>query len=260
MFLERFTNLFNLSGQVAIVTGAAQGNGMAISNALYDAGATVIAGDLSFSENCKLHDGIKKVIIDVTDEKNVEDKFLEIYKDFKKIDILVNNAGIIYKELIDNIDISKFKKVMDVNLIGTVICTKHAVEYIKKNNYGRIVNISSSQAYLRTKTYSAYSASKTAVSHLTRIWGNELAEFGIIVNAICPSFVMTPMMENSILQRSKQLNIDINSAIDLFVDDIPLKRILSTDEVSNWVIALCSKLSNSTTGNNFSITAGQVQL
>lgn len=260
MFLERFTNLFNLSGQVAIVTGAAQGNGMAISNALYDAGATVIASDLSFSENCKLHDGIKKVIIDVTDEKNVEDKFLEIYKDFKKIDILVNNAGIIYKELIDNIDISKFKKVMDVNLIGTVICTKHAVEYMKKNNYGRIVNISSSQAYLRTKTYSAYSASKTAVSHLTRIWGNELAEFGIIVNAICPSFVMTPMMENSILQRSKQLNIDINSAIDLFVDDIPLKRILSTDEVSNWVIALCSKLSNSTTGNNFSITAGQVQL
>lgn len=260
MFLERFTNLFNLSGQVAIVTGAAQGNGMAISNALYDAGATVIASDLSFSENCKLYDGIKKVIIDVTDEKNVEDKFLEIYKDFKKIDILVNNAGIIYKELIDNIDISKFKKVMDVNLIGTVICTKHAVEYMKKNNYGRIVNISSSQAYLRTKTYSAYSASKTAVSHLTRIWGNELAEFGIIVNAICPSFVMTPMMENSILQRSKQLNIDINSAIDLFVDDIPLKRILSTDEVSNWVIALCSKLSDSTTGNNFSITAGQVQL
>ena len=260
MFLERFTNIFNLSEQVAIVTGAAQGNGMAIANALHDAGALVAATDLFFSDDCKLHGDIEKIIMDVTNENNVEEIFYALYKKLGRIDILINNAGVIYKEFIDNINVSEFKKVIDVNLIGTVICTKHAVKYMKKNNYGKIVNISSSQAFLRTKTYSAYSASKTAVTHLTRIWGNELAKFGIIVNALCPSFVMTPMMENSILQKSKQLNIDRNSAINSFVEDIPLKRILSTDEISNWVVALCSKLSDSTTGNNFSITGGQVQL
>ena len=96
----------------------------------------------------------------------------------------------------------RFKKVIDINLNGVTICTKHAVPYMKKAGWGRIVNVSSSQAFLTSETYSAYSASKAAVSHLTRIWGNELADYNILVNAICPCYVMTPMMVGSIARKA----------------------------------------------------------
>lgn len=94
----------------------------------------------------------------------------------------------------------------NVNINGTVvICQKHAVPYMKKNKCVRIVKISSSQKYLKNR---AYSASKTAVSHLSRIRGNKLAPFGIIVNAICPSFVMTTMMKQYISKKAKELSSD----------------------------------------------------
>jgi NAD(P)-dependent dehydrogenase (short-subunit alcohol dehydrogenase family) len=264
--LMRFGNLFDLSGRVAVVTGAAQGNGMGIANALCDAGAAVIATDILFSKEINadskrnLYERIEKMILDVTEEENAKDVFAKIFEKYRRLDILVNNAGIIYKDRVEALELDKFKKVIDVNLNGTVICTKTAVHYMKINGWGRIVNISSSQAFLRSETYSAYSASKAAVSHLTRIWGNELARYGILVNALCPSYVMTPMMENSIERRAKELGTDKKGAIDAYVSDIPIKRILEIEEVANWVAVLCSELAISTTGNNYSITGGQVQL
>lgn len=260
MNLDRFKYLFDLRHHVAIVTGAGQGNGMGIANALFDAGCNVIATDILFPDDCLLHSDIERHIMDVTNEDNVCSVFLNVLNKYKKIDILINNSGIIYKSAIDEIDMKKFQAVMDVNLNGTVICTKNVVPYMKKNNWGRIVNISSSQAFLSTEGYSAYSASKVSVTHLTRLWALELAEYGIIVNALCPSFVMTPMMKNSIALKAKKMNISELESAESFISDIPLKCMLSIEDMSNWVVVLCSKLSNITTGNNFSITGGQVRL
>jgi len=258
--LERFTKLFDLSGKVAIVTGAAQGNGLGIAKALSDAGAMVVAADLEFKELPPDGTKLDQVIMDVTDEEAVKSAAKKIFERYGSIDILVNNAGIIYKNEVDCLELEQFKKVMDVNLNGTVICTKTVVPYMKQGKWGRIVNISSSQAYLSSETYSAYSASKAAISHLTRIWGKELAPYGIIINALCPSYVMTPMMQNSLEKKRVELNTDRQGAIDWYVKNIPLKRILEIDEVGNWAVMLCSDFSLSTTGNNFSITGGQVLL
>jgi 3-hydroxybutyrate dehydrogenase len=260
MNLSRFAKLFDISGRVAIITGAAQGNGMGIANALHDAGAIAIATDLFFQEDCLLYPEVKRMVMDVSDESMVNRTVDKVIKQYGKVDILINNAGIIYKSPVELIDLASFKKVIDVNLIGTVICTKACVPSMQKNNWGRIVNISSSQAFLRSETYSAYSASKAAISHLTRIWGNELAKFNIIVNALCPSYVMTPMMVNSIKKKAKEMGSDEQGAIDIFVAPIPLKRILEIEEIANWALVLCSELAFSTTGNNFAITGGQVQL
>ena len=264
--LDYFGKLFDLSGRTAVVTGAAQGNGLAIANALELAGAHVIAADITFDNKQpsttrnRLNDSVHREVMDVTDEGAVEKAFVKIADRFGSLDILVNNAGIIYKNPVDELELEKFKHVMDTNVNGTVICTKHAVPYMKKNNWGRIVNMSSSQAFLNSETYSAYSASKASISHLTRVWGKELAPFGIIVNALCPSYVMTPMMEGSISRKAKELNSDEQAGYDWFASAVPLKRILSMEEVGHWAVALCSDLSRAATGTNFAITGGQVML
>lgn len=258
--LGRFAKLFDLSGRVAVVTGAAQGNGQAIANALACAGATVVATDLRFPKPEELAPEILQVTMNVTDEACVKRVFAEIVQEKGSLDILVNNAGIIYKDYVDELDMTRFNKTMDVNLNGVVICTKCAVPYMKENRWGRIVNISSSQAFLASETYSAYSASKAAVSHLTRVWGEELAKDNIYVNALCPSYVMTPMAEAGIPALAEREGISWQEAHDWFVEKVPLKRFLSMEEVGNWAVVLCSELICATTGCNFSITGGQVHL
>lgn len=263
--MERFGTLFDLDGHVAVVTGAAQGNGLAIANALYDAGAKVVAADIAFHESGAdskeiLNPGIETAVMDVTDEERVAKVFADIAEKYGKLDILCNNAGIIYKNPVDQLKLERFNKVLEINLSGTVICTKHAVPYMKKAGWGRVVNISSSQAFLASETYSAYSASKAAVSHLTRVWGNELAADNILVNALCPCYVMTPMMVNSIARKAQELGTGTDGGYKYFADLIPTGRLLETEEVGNWAVMLCGALGNATTGSNISITCGQVQL
>ena len=260
--LKRFENLFDLSGHIAVVTGAAQGNGLGIANALYEAGAVVVATDISFKDEQekKMMDGIVKMTMDVTKEEEVKRVFAEIVEKYGKLDILCNNAGIIYKNPVEKLEIERFETVMDINLIGTVICTKHAVPYMKEAGWGRIVNISSSQAFLASETYSAYSASKAAVSHLTRIWGNELVKDNILVNALCPCYVMTPMMVDSISRKAEELGTDTEGGYKYFADMLPTHRLLEIEEIGNWAVVLCGELGMATTGSNISITCGQVQL
>jgi len=259
--LSEFRNLFDLSERVALVTGGAQGNGLAIAERLSDAGAISIAADLQY-KNYKLtisrkkNHKILKINIDVSNEENVRRCVHEIISNFSKIDILVNNAGIIYKSYIDETDIRQWKKVLDINLTGATICTKIVSSIMKKNHWGRIINISSTQAFLHLPTYGAYSASKAALSHLTKIWATELAPFNIIVNALCPGYVLTPMMERSIQRRQQEKKMNREEAILSFVEYIPQKRILEPKEVGNWVLVLCSALSNSLTGTNISISGG----
>jgi len=87
---------------------------------------------------------------------------------------------------------------------------------MKKNKWGRIINISSTQAFLHTQKYSAYAASKAALSHLTKVWASELATFNINVNAVCPGYVMTPMMNNSILKKQKEEKLSREEVINWF--------------------------------------------
>ena len=198
--LDRFAELFDLSGYVAVVTGAAQGNGLGIANALHDAGAAVIAADLAFPTETegarhKLHPEIRRMVMDVTDEESVKTVFARIFEEYEKLDILCNNAGIIYKDLVQDLDIARFRRVSEVNIHGVVICTKHAVPYMKRAGWGRIVNVSSSQAFLTTETYSAYAASKAALIGLTRSLAAELAPSHIRVNCVAPGVIRTDMVE-----------------------------------------------------------------
>lgn len=261
MNLQRFGNLFNLDGRIAIVTGASRGIGMAISNALHDAGAVVIATDIVMPDDSALYPEIAdRRLLDVTDEEAVKNTFQQIMNQYGRLDILVNNAGVIYKDRIEDLNIDQYKKVIDVNLNGTVICTKYIVPYMQHQHYGRILNIASSQAFLAMETYTAYSASKAAIAHLTRLWGTELAKDNVLVNALCPCYANTSMMIAAQKRMAKILNTDEAGGRRYYEDLLPLKRILDIEEVGNWAVALCSDLGAASTGSNFAITCGQVQL
>ena len=261
MNLDRFAKLFDLSGRVAFVTGANRGLGMTISNALYDAGATVVTTDIQLDEDSSLYPEITdRGILDVTDEEAVKAYLAKTYERYGRIDILINNAGIIYKDIIDELDIERYKHVIDVNLNGTVICTKYVIPYMKEHHWGRIVNISSSQAFLALETYTPYAASKAATAHLSRVWGNEMAKENILINGLCPCYADTPMLVDSATRMAQQLGTDFAGGVKYFEDKLPLGRILKMEEVGNWAVALCSGLGDATTGSNFAITCGQVQL
>jgi NAD(P)-dependent dehydrogenase (short-subunit alcohol dehydrogenase family) len=245
--------------KVAIVTGGSQGIGSTISAALVQCGARVVAADIEIPRRSAPSDSsVMFLQTDVTDPESVAQTIQETVKVFGGIDILVNNAGIIYKSPIEDLDLGSWKRVVDVNLTGPVIVTKAVVPELKKRKWGRIVNLSSMQALIGTPTYSAYSATKAGLSELTRVWAAELAPFGITVNAICPSYVETPMMERSLEQLSLERGISKEEALEYFLQPIPQKRLLKPQEIAFIVLFLCSPLAAGITGHDLVVAAGMV--
>jgi NAD(P)-dependent dehydrogenase (short-subunit alcohol dehydrogenase family) len=239
---------FTLEGKIAVVTGACKGNGKSIAAYLETLGAVVARTDVVAS------DGIR--VMDVTDETSVQEGIAAIAKDHGRIDILVNNAGIINKALVTDIDLADWRRLIEVNLTGAVICTKHVAPHMKEKKWGRIINISSVQAYLSTDTYSAYAASKAALSHLTHIWAHELAPWNITVNALCPSYVDTPMMANTVKVGSEKLNCSMEEALNRLLEPILSKRLLRPEELGYWVGVIATDMGSGLTGSNIAVSCG----
>ncbi len=239
---------FDLTGKIALVTGAAKGNGKAIADYLETLGAVVERTDAAPLEGMRA--------MDVTDEDSVREGMRAVCDARGRLDILVNNAGIINKALIDEINLDDWKKLMDVNVTGAVICAKHAARHMKERRWGRIINISSVQAYISSETYSAYAASKAALSHLTHLWARELAPWNITVNALCPSYVDTPMMANTIGTWARKLNCSREAALDHLLGPIPGKRLLKPEELGYWTAVLATDMGSGLTGANIAVSCG----
>jgi NAD(P)-dependent dehydrogenase (short-subunit alcohol dehydrogenase family) len=239
---------FTLNGKTALVTGAAKGNGKAIADYLEKLGARVERTDLSPPP------GMRKM--DVTDEDSVREVMRAVSETCGGPDILINNAGIINKALIDDIDLSDWRALTEVNVTGAVICAKHAARHMKERKWGRIVNISSVQAYISCETYSAYAASKASLSHLTHLWAKELAPWNITVNALCPSYVDTPMMDNTIATWAERLHCGREEALNRLLEPIPGKRLLRPEEIGYWTAVLCTDMGGGLTGANIGVSCG----
>jgi 3-hydroxybutyrate dehydrogenase len=253
----------DVKNRVVIVTGGSRGIGRSIVQAFICAGAKVVVADMDAPADFDQSVGHSKdntvfVKTDVTRNNSVAALVEKAIGVYGKIDILVNNAGIIYKSDVENIEIESWQRVIDVNLTGAVLCTKAVVPELKKQMWGRIINLSSMQVFLGTPTYSAYTASKAALSGLTRVWAAELAHFGVTVNAICPSFVETPMMAASINRLAQEKNISNEEARAQFTAQIPQERILQPEEISFSVLFLSSPLAQGVTGHDLVVAAGCV--
>ena len=184
--------------KTAIVTGAAKGIGKAIAERLIQDGIFVIVVDIDEVNGRELvkNQGDKAAffLCNINNEKEVINLFKNIIKAYKSIDILVNNAGIIKDNLIHKMSVDEFESVVDVNLKGTWLMCREAAKIMRERKSGRIVNISS-RAWLGNPGQSNYSASKAGIIGLTRVLALELGKYNVLVNAVAPGLIDTPLTQ-----------------------------------------------------------------
>ena len=244
-------NKYDLSGKVAIVTGGAQGFGLAITKKFLDSGAEVIIWDIDKAETQKVVDQNKdkKIsfnILNITKFEDVQNHVNEI-SNKKKIDILINNAGITGKNAtVWDYPVDEWKKVMDINLLGTFYCCKAIVPIMIKNNYGRIVNVASISGKEGNANAGAYSSAKAGVIGLTKSLGKELADKNIAVNAITPTTANTRIL--------KQMT---EKHVNFMLSKVPRNRYLELDELASMVTWLSSEENSFSTGAIFDISGGR---
>ena len=243
---------FNLNNRIAIVTGGAQGFGLSISERFIQSGAKVIIWDIDEIE-CK--NAIKKInsencsfeIIDVQQIENIKSKLNEIEKSFGKIDIFINNAGIAGPiSTVENYPIDEWKKVIEMNLNSVFYCCKAVVPFMIKNNYGRIVNISSIAGKEGNPNASAYSSTKAGVIALTKSLGKELALKNIAVNCVTPAAAKTRIFD--------QVTQD---HIDYMLSKIPRNKFAKVEELASLVSWLASEENSFATGAVFDLSGGR---
>ena len=195
------TDAFRLDGKVALVTGGNSGIGEAVALAYAAAGARVVVGGRRPERNAatveKLGAPHGAVTLDVADEASVEQAIGEIVKTFGRLDILVNNAGVGQRASVMELELATWRRVLDTNLTGAFLCTKHAARRMSAQRSGKIINIASIYGLAAPSKglLVAYTVSKHAVIALTKVNAVELAAHGVQVNAIAPGWFFTEMTD-----------------------------------------------------------------
>ena len=244
-------NQINLKNRTAIVTGGAQGFGLAITERFLESGANVIMWDIDEDTSGKVlkeknNPKLSAAKIDVTNFDQISSEIEKITKQ-TKIDIFVNNAGITGKNAtVWDYPIDEWKKVLDLDLNAVFYCCKAIAPHMIKNNFGRIVNISSIAGKEGNPNASAYSTAKAGVIGLTKSLGKELANKNIAVNAVTPAAAKTRIFD----QMTKE-------HIDYMLSKIPRNRFILVEELASLVTWLVSEENSYTTGAVFDLSGGR---
>ena len=244
-------NRIDLDGQVAVVTGGAQGLGLAMARRIVQSGAKVSLWDvddkLLAEAVALLGDAAKSVNVDIVDAAAVEAALAKAESESGPVSILVNSAGIAGpNHSLDEYPVDIWRRVIDINLNGTFIVNRTVVPGMKARNYGRIVNIASIAGKEGNPNASAYSASKAGVIGLTKSLGKELAGHDIAVNCITPATAKTRILE--------QVKPEF---VDYMLSRIPRARFLEIEEAASMVAWLVSKENSFTTASVFDLSGGR---
>jgi NAD(P)-dependent dehydrogenase (short-subunit alcohol dehydrogenase family) len=243
---------YDLNDRVAVVTGGAQGFGLAITERFIEAGAKVIIWDIDENAAKEAIDKVKSEnlshqVVDVTNFEIVNKNLDEVEKKYGKIDIFVNNAGIAgMNTTVAEYPLDEWKKVMNLNLNSVFYCCKAVVPFMLKNDYGRIVNIASIAGKEGNPNASAYSTSKAGVIGLTKSLGKELAQKNIAVNCVTPAAAKTRIFDQMTEEH-----------INYMLSKIPRNKFAKVEELASLVTWLASEENSFSTAAVFDLSGGR---
>jgi NAD(P)-dependent dehydrogenase (short-subunit alcohol dehydrogenase family) len=243
---------YDLNNRVAVVTGGAQGFGLAITERFIEAGAKVIIWDIDENAAKEAIDKVKsenlsQQVVDVTNFEIVNKNLGEVEKEYGKIDIFVNNAGIAgMNTTVAEYPLDEWKKVMNLNLNSVFYCCKAVVPFMLKNDYGRIVNIASIAGKEGNPNASAYSTSKAGVIGLTKSLGKELAQKNIAVNCVTPAAAKTRIFDQMTEEH-----------INYMLSKIPRNKFAKVEELASLVTWLASEENSFSTAAVFDLSGGR---
>ena len=240
----------NFDGQVAIVTGGANGIGRATAELLLELGAQVIAFDREQPEG---KSGVENVTIDLSDLSSLEVAVSNVIKKYGRIDVLVNVAGVSMPNTILELENGKYFKTLDVNLNAPVFLMKHVGKIMVAQKYGRIVNLTSIHGKLSEPSSTAYDISKAGLEAATRTVALEFAEHGVLVNAVAPGFVATRM---SIVDGQDELESEWFKNIYITNKRLPIARPAQPVEIAQVIAWLSSRTNTYMTGQTITVDGG----
>jgi 3-hydroxybutyrate dehydrogenase len=253
-----------LRGRVAVVTGGGSGIGRAIALRLAQDGAAVCVADLNADAARRVAAEIAAAggagragVVDVAESASVRAMVAEVVGALGGLDILVNNAGLQFVAPIVEYPEEKWHQLIGVMLTGTFLCTKHALPEMYRRGWGRIVNLASAHGLIASPFKAPYTAAKHGIVGFTKAAAWEAAEHGVTVNAICPGYTRTPLVENQIPALARDHGMPEAEVVERIMLHVhAVKRLIEPDEVAAMVAYLCSDAAATVTGTALSIDAG----
>ena len=249
----------NLKDKVAIVTGAASGIGLAIAERFSAEGAQVVISDIQSEKGTLLAQRLKCLFIEGdlsqrTECKKIIDKTVE---EFGAVHILVNNAGFQHIAPLEDFSEDIWDKMMALMLTAPFLLTRYAWPHMKKQQWGRIVNMGSVLSLRASAFKVCYSTVKHGILGLTRVTAMEGGPHGITAHTICPSYVRTPLVENQIADQARERGMTEDEVIEkVILEPTALKRLLEPEEVAALILFLCHDEASALTGAPVMIDAG----
>ncbi|MEZ7172241.1 3-hydroxybutyrate dehydrogenase [Sporosarcina sp. OR05] len=247
--------------KVLFITGAAQGIGFEISKAFSEAGAHVVLTDLN-EEKVKasasmLGEHAIGIKCDVTKEEEIQQAINEAIEHFGRIDILINNAGLQHVAMLEDFPTEKFELLVKIMLTAPFVATKLVLPHMKKQQFGRILNMASINGLVGFAGKAAYNSSKHGVIGLTKVAALETAADGITVNAICPGYVDTPLVRNQLEDLASVRNVPLASVLEEVIYPlVPQKRLLDVSEIADLALYLASDSAKGITGQAVVLDGG----
>ncbi|WP_260293110.1 3-hydroxybutyrate dehydrogenase [Sedimenticola hydrogenitrophicus] len=248
-----------MQNKVAVVTGGASGIGRAVAEKLVSLGCKVVIADFnSQSGNATATQiGANFIQADLSDAEQCRSLIAQAAQLHGSVDILINNAGFQHISPIEEFPVEQWNKLIGVMLTAPFLLIRYAWPMMKQKGWGRVINIASVHAMVASPFKAGYISAKHGVIGLTKTAALEGGEFGITVNAICPAYVRTPLVENQIADQARTRGIPEDQVVtDVMLKNAAIKKLIEPEEVADLVAFLASNQASSITGSSLTIDSG----